>query len=281
MNKSVNNTTDNERGVALIVALMVMVLMTLLGTAAIYSSTISVQISGNERTGLQAYYAALTGIKDAEARLVGLTADTIGAVAGYEGWNDTAKEDALEHEGESDPAYDEADYDTNFVNWSVNIVSDANSFPTVDASYTATISHVRHAAGLTVAYRSGYIFYPMYRISSTGSFGSSSRSVEKVVYMNMVNLWSKAVTACGDLNIDSTGGTDSYDSSAGDYASQAKGSQGDIYTSGEVTLQTNSVFNGSIMTAKGLTMANNATINGSVSAQDTITLNGANAVIQG
>lgn len=54
----------NERGLALVVALMLLVLLTVMGLAAISTTTTEMQITSNERTDSQAFHAAEAGIKE-------------------------------------------------------------------------------------------------------------------------------------------------------------------------------------------------------------------------
>lgn len=60
----------NERGVALVVAVLVMITATFLGIAAVMTSDIEVRISGNQRTLEKAFYAADAGIDDGVAWLI-------------------------------------------------------------------------------------------------------------------------------------------------------------------------------------------------------------------
>lgn len=60
----------NERGVALVVAVLVMITATFLGIAAVMTSDIEVKISGNQRISEGAFYAADGGIDDGLAWLI-------------------------------------------------------------------------------------------------------------------------------------------------------------------------------------------------------------------
>jgi Tfp pilus assembly protein PilX len=62
-------TLNNEKGIALVIALMVLAAVTMMGIAAILTSTLDMQIAGNERTGIQAQYAAEAGLAESIARL--------------------------------------------------------------------------------------------------------------------------------------------------------------------------------------------------------------------
>src|SRR5437016_13969256 len=55
----------SQRGVALILALMVLAFLTVLGGALLTTTTIDVRISDNFETGIQSFYAAETGIEQA------------------------------------------------------------------------------------------------------------------------------------------------------------------------------------------------------------------------
>ena len=57
------NTQRDERGIALIVALMILLVLTLIGISAIGTATFENRISGNERLGNNAFYAAEAGIE--------------------------------------------------------------------------------------------------------------------------------------------------------------------------------------------------------------------------
>lgn len=62
-------TINNEKGIALVLALMVLAALTMMGIAAILTSTLDMQIASNERTGIQAQYAAEAGLAETIARL--------------------------------------------------------------------------------------------------------------------------------------------------------------------------------------------------------------------
>lgn len=59
----------NERGAALIVALVLMAVMTLLGTAAVVTGIVDTKIGTNYRLSVQAFYAAEAGLAEARERL--------------------------------------------------------------------------------------------------------------------------------------------------------------------------------------------------------------------
>ena len=62
---------NNERGVVLVAAMLIMSALTLLGSTAVMTSTTDTKIGANYKTGVQAFYAAEAGIEEARARLRG------------------------------------------------------------------------------------------------------------------------------------------------------------------------------------------------------------------
>ncbi len=56
-----SNILTNEKGLALIIALLVLLVLTLIGISAINTTTFETSISGNERVGTDAFYAAEAG----------------------------------------------------------------------------------------------------------------------------------------------------------------------------------------------------------------------------
>ena len=63
--KRIVDSIANDRGSALVVALLVLVLLTLMGISATTTSTIEVQMAGNEKFHEMAFYAADSGWQEA------------------------------------------------------------------------------------------------------------------------------------------------------------------------------------------------------------------------
>jgi len=57
------NILRDDKGIALVVALMMLLVLTLIGINAITSTTYEASISGNERVGTDAFYASEAGIQ--------------------------------------------------------------------------------------------------------------------------------------------------------------------------------------------------------------------------
>ncbi len=59
----------NERGIALIIGLLVLLVLTLIGISAINTTTFENRISGNERAAAEAFYTAEAGLERGLAQL--------------------------------------------------------------------------------------------------------------------------------------------------------------------------------------------------------------------
>jgi Tfp pilus assembly protein PilX len=57
------NILGNERGVALIIALLMLLVLTIVGIGTMSSTTFENMISGNDRTATDAFYAAEAGVE--------------------------------------------------------------------------------------------------------------------------------------------------------------------------------------------------------------------------
>jgi hypothetical protein len=57
------NIVRNEKGLVLIIALLILLVLTLIGISAISTTTFETNISGNERVGTDAFYASEGGIQ--------------------------------------------------------------------------------------------------------------------------------------------------------------------------------------------------------------------------
>ncbi len=59
----------DEKGMVLVVGLLLVAVLMLLGTTAVMTSTTDIKISTNYKTGNQAFYAAEAGVEEARARM--------------------------------------------------------------------------------------------------------------------------------------------------------------------------------------------------------------------
>ena len=63
MIRKTTNLLTKEKGAALVIALMMMIMLTLIGLGSIFTSTFEVKLSGNKRGSTNAFYAADSGIQ--------------------------------------------------------------------------------------------------------------------------------------------------------------------------------------------------------------------------
>ncbi len=63
MGKKILSRLNNQSGVALVIALIMIVILTLIGLASTYTSTIEIKLSGNKRGATDAFYSADSGIQ--------------------------------------------------------------------------------------------------------------------------------------------------------------------------------------------------------------------------
>ncbi len=69
MKRSLCHLAKDESGVALVIALILMVVLTLIGLASSLSSTYEIKLSGNKRGSTDAFYAADSGVQVATANI--------------------------------------------------------------------------------------------------------------------------------------------------------------------------------------------------------------------
>jgi Tfp pilus assembly protein PilX len=60
---------ESQAGAALVIAMIMMIVLTLIGLASIFTSTFEIKISGNKRCSTNAFYAADSGVQAVVARV--------------------------------------------------------------------------------------------------------------------------------------------------------------------------------------------------------------------
>jgi len=63
MAKKMDTVLKNQSGVALVIALIMMIILTLIGLASTYTSIFEIKLSGNKRGSTDAFYAADSGVQ--------------------------------------------------------------------------------------------------------------------------------------------------------------------------------------------------------------------------
>jgi hypothetical protein len=246
----------DERGIILVMSLLILLAMTALGMAVFYSSTVDFKIAGNERSSRVAYYAAQAGLLDAKKRLEANTPETTG-------YDEYGSPDAAGWVPAGKHLLDPG--------WQLPSGPITGALPN-GASYEVSITHVGLHNGTAYYVKRGLEsdWWPYYRVTSTGTYLDSKKTLEEHTYLNVVDTWTKAVIACGDLEVANNGGTDSFDSDTDIYNSTDAGTDGDIFVDGTVSLQNNSAFKGSIIASGPISMKKGSIIDGGLTSGDTI-----------
>ena len=63
------NIFKNQSGVALVIALIMLIVMTLIGLASTFTSTFEIKLSGNKRSSTDAFFAADSGVEVVKANI--------------------------------------------------------------------------------------------------------------------------------------------------------------------------------------------------------------------
>lgn len=69
-----DDSLGNQKGIALVMALLMLLVLTIIGVSSISSSVFEAKLSGNERVGSAAFYASEAGVMVGIDRLPNLTA---------------------------------------------------------------------------------------------------------------------------------------------------------------------------------------------------------------
>lgn len=67
MATKLNITLKDQSGAALVIALIMMIVLTLIGLASTFTSTFEIKLSGNKRASTDAFYAADAGVQSVRA----------------------------------------------------------------------------------------------------------------------------------------------------------------------------------------------------------------------
>jgi type II secretory pathway pseudopilin PulG len=87
-----NKMMKDEKGIAMVVALVILLVLTLIGFSSISTSTFESSISGNERTGTDAFYAAEAGLQRGFNQLPVTTAIPVTALGDTSYWSGSVKD---------------------------------------------------------------------------------------------------------------------------------------------------------------------------------------------
>lgn len=104
----------DERGVAMVVALVVLLVLTLIGFSSINTTTFESNISGNERSGTDAFYAAEAGLQVGFNQLPNTAAIAATALGDASYWSGTTKDKAAPKALTAGGLYKKEGYDVSF-----------------------------------------------------------------------------------------------------------------------------------------------------------------------
>jgi Tfp pilus assembly protein PilX len=156
----------DEKGMILVVSLMLISVLLLLGTTAVMTSTTDMKISANYKTGNQAYYAAAAGIEEARARMGASFTPATGATGQIVDSNPTS------------------------TTWSVSICPTC-TYTSIPSALSYTVSIVHQTLGGSVLYygdsnndglperttTSGPQMRNIYLVTSTGSASGAQKTI--------------------------------------------------------------------------------------------------------
>lgn len=185
---------NNERGVALITALLVLAILTMLGLAAVLTSTTDMQISTNEKIAVQGQYAAEAGVEDVMA-FVNRTTNLEPAGVTWSTANNTLAQDWVRSRIRTISAGG-AQFFTYSATLSYKKVSGTGT------SYDGRVAFYNRTAGFSKA-PSGSGGWPVYQIRSIatrGNFQSQEVVLELTKNTYSFNILG-GLTAAGSINM--------------------------------------------------------------------------------
>ncbi len=236
---------SNDKGMALITALIILIILSALGIFAANSSIVEGWRSYNYRYLKQAFYAADAGIEDGISRLVrGVVSDTGSTTSTT--WN------------------------TGNTYTSANFTSPANPYN----SFTIVHRLVGNPGAMPSSGSTQYL------IASTGTSGTAKANIEAVITLNSTSNspFTGAMTGCDGVTFSSNGSTNSYSFSG----QPTNGNNGNVTTTvanANITFSSNSNIHGAVHATGNITLASNTDLYAqNVLADGNITMSG-NAII--
>lgn len=190
------NKINNEKGIALIAALMVLLVLTMLGISAILTSTTDMQIGNNEKNAIQGQYVAEAGIEHMMVFL-NKTTNIEPTGANEAKWSTTAN--SVAQSWNKSLRRDIKDGANTFFSYSTTV-----SYKIVQGtgtSYDNRVSFYNHTAGFSNAPGSGG--WPVYEIRSVAKHGNyqSQANILEVTKTSFPFNVQGAFTANGNIEL--------------------------------------------------------------------------------
>jgi hypothetical protein len=241
---------DNERGAALITALLVMSSFSLLTAAIVFTVQTDVQISANYKYGQQAYYVANAGIQNslswfrspAYVPYTGAGYDATKVPVQYNGGAVTLSGKPGVTSNYPDSATSTAFYSSlGDIELKAGNPPDDKNKGAYQASATLLRSRrVRLIDPDTFALYDGNL--ERWRLDSTGFWGTSANpigrsEVSAVIERQAIPFYSKALWVANSATFGGGNLVDSYDPSLGAYGGSNIGTNGDIGSNGDITIK--------------------------------------------
>jgi Tfp pilus assembly protein PilX len=271
---------QNERGVAMIVALLTLLILTVLGASIIFMTQNEIWTSANYKLTTQSRYAAEAGLQSTVDWMI----NTYPVPTNYGLFDmaqtpthgtglDSSKEvvlSAMSGEATVWPAY----YPTSSVQDSFNTALNAQPVSGMGVTATSSVKARLHSMKTVIAIGNVVTPIQVWEVRARGDVvGARNARVEiKAKVENVADpTFSYAAfgidPTCGSVTVGGNGGTDSYDSRFGTYATTQTTSGGNLGTNGNVYVGgTSTTVYGDVETPKSGT---GACTGGSVDALET------------
>jgi Tfp pilus assembly protein PilX len=146
-----NIILKNQSGTALVVALIMIIVITLIALASIYTSIFEIKLSGNKRGSTDAFYAADTGISEITTNIANFNLNSYNA-----------------HTNTYSPFSDSTNTTPNPTNAQVNI------------TYTPTQSGPPRGMGFS-ALNLGYVYYQIQSVGKDQANSGSTATIQEEV----------------------------------------------------------------------------------------------------
>lgn len=181
--KETGKVLNNERGMVLVVSVLMLAVLTGLGTTAFMQTSTDLKISGNYKMSVQTFYASEAGIEEAKERLRGSSASHIEDPSNPT-WSVYILTGSLQPSG--DP-----DYDSSYTNDTTNSLQ-------TDISYLVKIRRQTDASGNILYWgdsdgdgnneRNTTTGQKIYLVTSYGYSGTSTKKIEAEVITQTITV---------------------------------------------------------------------------------------------
>ncbi|MBI5603028.1 MAG: pilus assembly PilX N-terminal domain-containing protein [Deltaproteobacteria bacterium] len=230
------NPVSNEKGVALVTALILLVIISGLGIFGINTSIVEGWRSSNYLSTKNAHFAADAGVEDGISRLVSGVVSDSGSETSTT-WNN------------------------------------GNTYNSTNFSNSFTIGH--RLVGNPSVVATTATNNPHYLIRSTGTTGTARKTIEAIIALNLSSNspFTDALTGCNGVTFSSNASTSSY-SSSGQTANGHQGSVRTTNSNANITFSSNADIDGAVKATGAVSLASNTILRNDVQGNNNITMSG-------